>query len=124
MRQVLTYASSVDILISINNNAGKVKMMARFEKTMINKNGFIDSINGVNAMKGLGDITLYDLMAEDLDVWLVKSKDFGFDLQIDDEVGKTIVDEKGIHPCAIESYAAMCRQFLKFYEKATTGVAA
>lgn len=68
-------------------------------------------------MKTLCDITLYDLMAEDLDVWVTKNKKFGFDLQIDNEEGKTIVDEVGIHPFAMESYADMCRRFLHFYEK-------
>lgn len=67
-------------------------------------------------MKTTGDITLYDLMAEDLDVWVTKSKGFGFDLQIDNEEGQTIVDEKGIHPFAMESYADMCRRFLHFYD--------
>lgn len=63
------------------------------------------------------EITLCDLMAEDLDVWITNNKKFGFDLQIDDENGQTIVDEKGIHPFAMESYADMCRRFLYFYDK-------
>lgn len=69
-------------------------------------------------MNKFNEITLYDLMAEDLDVWVAKNKTFGFDLQIDNEKGETIVDEKGIHPFAMESYADMCRRFLHFYEKA------
>lgn len=68
-------------------------------------------------MKTLNDITLYDLMAEDLDVWVAKSKGFGFDLEIENENGETIVDEKGVHPFAMESYADMCRRFLNFYDK-------
>ena len=67
-------------------------------------------------MKTLNDVTLYDLMAEDLDVWVAKNKDFGYVLQIDNENGETIVDEKGIHPFAMESYADMCRRFLHFYD--------
>lgn len=67
-------------------------------------------------MNKFNEITLYDLMAEDLDVWVCKNKKFGFDLQIDDENGETIVDEKGIHPYAMESYADMCRRFLHFYD--------
>lgn len=66
-------------------------------------------------MKTLNDVTLSELMAEDLEVWVTKSKGFGFDLQIDNEEGETIVNEKGVHPFAMESYADMCRRFLHFY---------
>ncbi len=69
-------------------------------------------------MNKFNEITLYDLMAEDLDVWVSENKKFGFDLQIDNENGETIVDEKGIHPFAMESYADMCRRFLHFYDNA------
>lgn len=64
----------------------------------------------------MNNITLYDLMAEDLDVWVTKNKTFGFDLQIDNECGETIVNEEGVHPFAMESYADMCRRFLHFYD--------
>ncbi len=67
-------------------------------------------------MNNFNEITLYDLMAEDLDVWVSENKKFGFDLQIDNENGETIVDEKGIHPFAMDSYADMCRRFLHFYD--------
>ena len=63
-------------------------------------------------------ITLYDLMAEDLDVWVIANKKFGFDLQIDNEDGETIVDEKGIHPYAMDSFADFCRRFAHFYDSA------
>lgn len=61
-------------------------------------------------------ITLSELMSEDFDVWITMNKRFGFDLQIDDENGDTIIDEKGIHPLAMDSYADMCRRFLYFYD--------
>jgi hypothetical protein len=67
-------------------------------------------------MNKFNEITMYELMAEDLDVYVSKSKGFGFDLQIDNEEGETVVDEKGIHPYAMESYADMCRRFLHFYD--------
>ena len=70
-------------------------------------------------MKTLNNITLYDLMAEDLDVWLGVNKEFGFVLQIDDENGDGVVDEKGIHPYAAESFADFCRSYLHSYEKIT-----
>ena len=67
-------------------------------------------------MKTLNEITLYDLMSEDLDIWVSKNKDFGYILQIDNEDGESIIDEKGIHPFAMESYASVCRRFLRFYD--------
>lgn len=64
------------------------------------------------------NVTLYDLMAEDLDVWVSKNSKFGFDVQIENENGETIVDEKGVHPCAADSFADFCRRYLAFYDKA------
>lgn len=68
-------------------------------------------------MKTLSDVTLYDLMAEDLSVWVSQNKSFGFDIEIENDEGQTLVDEKGVHPFAMESYADMCRRFLYFYDK-------
>lgn len=70
------------------------------------------------------NVSLYDLMAEDLDVWVNRNSKFGFDIQIDDENGKTIVDEKGVHPCAADSFADFCRRYLAFYDKAASQEAA
>ncbi len=70
------------------------------------------------------NITLYDLMAEDLDVWVGKNAKFGFDIQIDDENGKPLVDEKGVHPAAADSFADFCRRYLAFYDKASQNEAA
>lgn len=75
-------------------------------------------------MKTMYDITLADLMAEDLEVWVTKSKGFGLDLQIDDENGEPLIDEKGVHPYAAESFADFCRSYLAFYDKATKNEAA
>jgi hypothetical protein len=69
------------------------------------------------------NITLYDLMAEDLDVWICKNKTFGYDLQIDDKNGVTLVDEN-IHPVAAESFADLCRRYLAFYDNAVKREAA
>jgi len=68
-------------------------------------------------MKTISNVTLYELMAEDLDIWVSKSKEFGFDLVIQNEEYETIVDEKEIHPFAMEAYADMCRRFLCFYDR-------
>jgi hypothetical protein len=74
-------------------------------------------------MKHTGEITLADLMAEDIDIWISKSKEFGYDLQIDNDDGK-VLDEKGVHPYAMDSFADLCRRFLHFYDsaKARAGV--
>jgi hypothetical protein len=70
-------------------------------------------------MKTLNDITLYDLMAEDMDVWLGKNKGFGFILQIDNENGEGLVDEQQIHPGAVQSFADFCRRYLHSYDRIT-----
>jgi hypothetical protein len=67
-------------------------------------------------------ITLYELMADDFDWNISKSKKSrngrGYDLQIFDYMGQKLLDEDDIHECAMESYAKACRQFLNFYETA------
>ncbi len=75
-------------------------------------------------MKTLNQITLYDLMAEDLDIWISKSKKFGFTMQIDDENGNLLVNEDHIHPCAADSFADFCRSYLASYDKASQQEAA
>jgi hypothetical protein len=69
-------------------------------------------------MKTMNDVTLYDLMAEDLEVWVSKNYKFGFNLQIDDENGEPLIDEDGVHPYAADSFAAFCRSYLASYDKA------
>jgi hypothetical protein len=64
------------------------------------------------------NVTLYDLMAEDLDVWVSKNHKFGFNLEIDDENGKPLVKEEGVHPFAADSFADFCRRYLAAYDKA------
>jgi len=69
-------------------------------------------------MKTTNQVTLYDLMAEDMDVWLIKRKDKEFEMQIDDENGRTIVEEDEIHPFAVEAFARFCRNYLRTFENA------
>ncbi len=69
-------------------------------------------------MKSINEITLYDLMAEDLDVWFSSNKQFGFDLEIDDENGDELIREKGVHPFAADSLADFCRSYLFCYDRA------
>lgn len=67
-------------------------------------------------MKTMNDITLHDLMGQDLDVWMKKDS-FGFNLQIDDENGDIMIDEGNVHPFAAESFADFCRRYLACYDK-------
>lgn len=69
-------------------------------------------------MKTMDGVTLYDLMAEDLDVWVQPNSHFGFDIQIDDENSEPLIDEKGVHPYAADSFADFCRRYLASYDKA------
>ena len=69
-------------------------------------------------MKHLTEMTLYDLMAEDLDVWVTAHKTFGYNLEIDDENGEPLVREEGIHAFAADSFADFCRRYVASYEKA------
>ncbi len=69
-------------------------------------------------MKAFDEITLSDLMAEYLDVSLEKHSKFGFNLQINDQEGETMLIEEGVHPFAAESFADFCRQYLFVYEQA------
>ena len=69
-------------------------------------------------MKSLTTITLYDIMSEDLDVWVKRHKGYGFDMQIDDERGQLLLDEQHIHPFAIDALADFCRRYLASYGNA------
>lgn len=71
-------------------------------------------------MKTLNDITLYDLMSEDLDIWVTKNPEFGVNLEIDDENGFPVVREHGLAKNAASSFADFCRNYLAFYERAVS----
>lgn len=62
------------------------------------------------------DITLYDLMAEDLTVWIKRNKKFGFDLQIEGDDPSERIEINGVHTDAMESFSDFCRSFLRFYD--------
>lgn len=68
-------------------------------------------------MKTLSEITLYDLMAEDIDVWMKTDEKFGINMQLSDEKGDIIVDDEHVHPYAMESLADFCKQYLRCYER-------
>lgn len=69
-------------------------------------------------MKTMNEITLYDLMAEELSVIVLRNEKFGFDLYFENEEGEKIMNEDGVHPCAADSFAYFCASYLAAYEKA------
>jgi hypothetical protein len=70
-------------------------------------------------MKSLTEITLYELMAEDFSVYVRQGKEQRFDIEIENDYGKNVVEEQGIHPFAADAFASFCRQYLAGYERAT-----
>jgi len=68
-------------------------------------------------MKTISTITLYELMSQDLDVWVSRSNKLGFKIEIDGEDGQPIVCDEPIHPYAAESFADFCRSYLASYDK-------
>jgi hypothetical protein len=66
--------------------------------------------------KNIENISLYDLMAEDLTVWISRNKTFGYNLEIEGDDPTERVEIKGVHSCAMESFSDFCRRFLHFYD--------
>lgn len=62
-------------------------------------------------------VTLGELMADDLYVWVKSHPKFGYNLKIENYDDEVIVDHEGIHPDAMESFASLCRTFLRAYDK-------
>ena len=69
-------------------------------------------------MKTTNEVTLYDLMAEDLEVYVRSNPKHGFDIEINDEYGQPLLFEDNIHEYAVDSFADFCRMFLNSYERA------
>jgi predicted flavoprotein YhiN len=70
-------------------------------------------------MTSTSNITLYDLMAQDLDVWITRSSKLGFKIEISGENGENLVEEDRIHPFAADSLADFCRSYLRNYDRVT-----
>lgn len=66
----------------------------------------------------LADLSLYDLMGQDFELYLKKNKQFGYDLSIESYDGQFNVEEEQVHPAAIEYFAEFCQSFLAFYNRA------
>jgi len=69
-------------------------------------------------MKNISEITLYDLMADDHNVWLRRDKR-GYIIEIEDDEGNHTKEEE-IHPFAADGLADFCKRYLCAYEKATS----
>jgi two-component SAPR family response regulator len=68
--------------------------------------------------KSTGGVTLYDLMAEDFNVWLEKDKKYGYNLHLESFDSKCMeVVEDNICDDAIDGFAHVCRRFLHLYDK-------
>jgi hypothetical protein len=59
--------------------------------------------------------TLYDVMADDHEVYVKKNKKFGVDISIQD-IDQNVVMEETVHDYAARAMADFCRQFLHFYD--------
>ena len=67
----------------------------------------------------MSEITLYELMAQDMKISMEPNISFGFDLQLSDEADRiTLMDEKGVHPYAAECFAEFCVKYLVAFEQA------
>lgn len=66
--------------------------------------------------QSIHELSIGDIMGEEMDVWMTKSNGLGFDLEINNEDGEVIIEET-IHPCAAEAFARFCRNFVHFYEE-------
>lgn len=68
-------------------------------------------------MTNIDRLTIGEIMGEDMDVWLKKDNQEGFRIVIDNEDGKTIIDDTINRYCA-RSFAHFCRRFVSFYDQA------
>lgn len=66
----------------------------------------------------ISQLTVYDIGADDHDVWLRKDSKFGFNIEITDEDGEVFINEN-IHPYAAEAMAHFCKRYLAAYEYVT-----
>jgi len=65
----------------------------------------------------IGEVTLEQLMAEDYYVFIKNHPKYGYNVSlVSDEVEDDVIGV-GVHPDAIESFASLCRTFLRAYEK-------
>lgn len=67
--------------------------------------------------KSMENVSLYDLMAEDLTVWIQRNKKFGFDLSIEGDDPEERIEISGVHDYAMQSFSDFCRRFIHFYDQ-------
>lgn len=75
-----------------------------------------DAAEELEVVKTLEECSVYDLMGQEHQVWVGKNTKFGYVLEIENEDGQKI-SESQIHPCAMESLATFCRQFLNNFDR-------
>lgn len=66
----------------------------------------------------ISELSLYDLMGQEYELWLTNNKEFGFDLEITSEDEGVKIRALGVHPFAIESFADFCKRFVNQYDNA------
>jgi hypothetical protein len=66
----------------------------------------------------IGEITLEQLMGEDYYVHIKNHERFGYNVELEcEEAPESSVSGEGVHPDAMESFASLCREFLRKYEQ-------
>ncbi len=95
-----------------------MQMPCRITDENIYTPNYATDTNNKSNIRGLGDVTINDLMSSDTYVWVGKNKAYGYLFELeDDESTEPFLKEKEIHPYAMESLAMFCRRFLNFYDK-------
>jgi len=65
----------------------------------------------------IGDVTLEQLMSEDYYVRIKNHPKFGYNVTLESEGITDDVVGLGVHPDAMESFATLCRTFLRAHEQ-------
>lgn len=76
-------------------------------------------------IKSIEDLTLYELMGTDHFVSIRKDWKFGYNVTIENDDGELVIEEKQMHPMAMDCAARFCRRFLEMYtlKKHVRGIA-
>lgn len=69
------------------------------------------------ARETIEDLTLSKIMGERMDVWVKKANNGYFDIEIDNEMGESIVNDRNIHKAAMDSLAYFCERYLYIYRR-------
>ena len=64
----------------------------------------------------LGSMTLEQLSGEDYYIWVKHHPKFGYNVTLESEDEKSVC-ANGVHPDAMESFATLCRTFIRAYDQ-------